>query len=170
MKWFLIVSLMTYSLLSFSKDPLRGKLFFSCDTSEKGIHEKYLVEYLPNNEEFETTMFSEPSKKKCLGKKMLSVSRIWKYVINGNELITTLKFEKFIIFDPKLVPIFNKIKQCNLSNWKLDEVVTCTGNNIIDPEMIEGHRTSHTFTLKGDYFNIKGSDSERLTLERINHR
>ena len=166
MKVATLILLLTFPGLSFGKDRLKGKIFSTCDATDKDIHEEYVVEYLPDNEEFEATVYSGPSKKKCFGKMIMAVGRIWKYEINANELITTLDHENVIIFDPELIPVFNEMKQCNHSNWKVDEVVPCTGKDVVDTEVIEGHRTIHTFKLQGNDLKIKRMDGSRLTLKR----
>lgn len=158
--------ILSFSAFALAKDPFYGHLFSTCDIS-KDYHMEYFSEFAPKNEEFEVELYKKSSKKGCKGQGLFAVGRIWHYEIDGNELITTLKYVNVVLMDGKGVEYFNLMKFCDHSNWKVYERVSCTGKDIFGEESDVGHRTIHQFKLKGSKLEVKNQDGDITILNKI---
>ncbi len=166
------VILMLYLTLSTSAtmagDVLSGKNFNHCDSESKHFDLDYTVEYMTNNEEFEAEVYRHKNSKSCNGKAQFAVGRIWKYELNGNELITTLEEVKVMLVDPDLIDGFNQNAICGVKDWRLEKLISCEGKMAISFEELEGYRTIHQFNLKGRELSVKDEEGMKLKLIQDN--
>ncbi len=151
--------------VSFAKDSLSGKTFSSCEEFSNDSELEYVVEYMSGSEEFEAEVYHAKAKKPCQGEVLFAIGRIWKYELNQNELITTLDRVSVILFEKELVSVFNRKQICGVSNWNLDNVVSCEGKQVIDEEEIPGYRTIHQFKLQKKKMIVTEDNGETFELQ-----
>jgi hypothetical protein len=168
MKFLLISFLVFLSVPVFAKDPLVGKRFNQCDTDSKYYDWDYSVEYMSDKEEFEAEVFRDKSSKDCKGKAQFAIGRIWKYEINGNELVTTLQEVRVMLTHKDFIDIFNEKQICGISNWKLDEFVNCEGKNVLYTEELPGYRTILKFKLKRKELHLTEDKGDEFKLLQDN--
>jgi hypothetical protein len=132
-----------------------------------GPHEDYYVEFMKDGTEFEAEMYLSPSKKPCGGDLLFSIGRTWSYEVSGGELTSVLKEVVVLISHPRIIPLFNKHKFCDHSDWKVDSIVKCTGKNIFGYESLAGHRTIHQFRISGNELHVIDDSGEKLILRKM---
>lgn len=161
-KKFLILVLLIVSNLTFAKDPLAGKVFTTCDGGK--LSSQYWVGFFKGGEEFEAILFFDSPKKDCDGHELFAIGRNWDYSATEQEFESKLVSSKVVILSQKMIKMFNDNKFCEKSNWKLNEVVTCTGMDVFGLEERTGFRTSHSYKLDSKGIEVKGSDGEVINL------
>lgn len=161
----LLMAFLAFSTTTaFTSEPLLGMRFSDCDTESKYSDLDYSVEYMRSNEEFEAEIFRKKDSRNCKGKAQFAIGRIWKYEVNGNELITTLERVKVIITNQDLIDPFNRNGICGVSNWKINEFISCEGKNVLGLEGIPGYRTIHQFKLKGKELHLTEENGDKFKL------
>jgi hypothetical protein len=160
-----ITILFASSLSAFSEDTLRGKSYTFCDAPTAPFEIEYVVEFLPSGEEFEAEVYREKSEKACKGRPLFALGRVWRYEINKNELVTTLKKVKVILIQPRLLEFFNKTGICGHHFWKVDEMVSCDGKFIFDFEPSIGDITTHQFKQLQNKLIIHDGDEDVFELK-----
>lgn len=168
MKFLFIVFLIFSTTPVFAIDPLVGKRFNQCDTESKYYDWDYSIEYMRGHEEFEAEVFRDKSSKSCKGQSQFAIGRIWKYEINGTELITTLQEVRVMVTHKDFIGIFNKNQICGISDWKIGEFVNCEGKDVLDIEGLPGHRTIHQFKLKGKELHLTEDNGDEFKLLQEN--
>ncbi len=168
MKQFFIISIfLLTSVTTFAKDPLKGKVFATCDRHSSAVDIEYEVEYRKDNEELELEIYMTKEKAPCDGTPLFAIGRVWKYQIVGKELVTTLDRVKVMVVDKKIIPFFNEHRFCDTDDWKLEEMVSCAGLDIFGEESLPGHRTTHQFKLVKNKMIVTDDDGEKLELKAI---
>ncbi len=159
MKLFIFLILVFISLDTFSKDPLEGRFFERC-VSDENFSLDYGLIYFDTGVEMETSIFRVSKKGPCKGKPIFALGRIWKYEVHGNDLVTTLTKSRVLLLSKRYVSFFNQNKFCEKDNWIVNEVVECTGKDILGLEEREGYRTVHQFKVTTDYLEAVNTDGE----------
>lgn len=164
----LIVFLISFYSFSVSASSLvTGYPFTSCNRDILGFHQEYYVQFLKDGTEFEAEMYLTPSKKPCVGKHLFTIGRIWGYEVHEDEFSSVLKEVVVIVSNPRIIPFFNKHKFCEKSDWKLEEIVKCTGLNIFGYESLTGHRTIHQFKVLDNELHVIDDSGEKLILRKM---